>query len=54
MTILKLIEQCEIRLEYLKQARISNIQLDNNQLVNKLDIEILELQETIDKLKNTN
>lgn len=54
MTIAKLIEQCEIRLEYLKSVKFSNIQLDNSELVNKLDVEILEMEETLNKLKNTN
>jgi len=51
MTITTIIQQCEIRLEYLRSIKISNIQLGNNDLVNRLDVEILELEETINKLR---
>lgn len=54
MTIDSIIQQCEIRLDYLRSVRISNIQLGNNDLVNRLDVEILELEETINKLKENN
>ena len=52
MTILALIKQCEIRMSYLNALKNSNIQLENYDIVNKIDAEILELQDTIDKLKN--
>ena len=51
MTIEKLITQCEIRLEYLKSQKYSNTQLGNSDIVNKLDTEILEIEETINRLK---
>lgn len=51
MTIPDLINQCKIRLDYLKSAKISNIQLGNNDLVNKIDVEILEVEQTISKLE---
>lgn len=53
MTIQDLIKQCEIRLDYLKSAKLSNTQLQNNQVVDKIDMEILEVQETISKLKDS-
>lgn len=52
MTVEELISQCELRLEYLKSSRVSNIQLGNNDIVNKIDIDILETENTIIKLKN--
>jgi hypothetical protein len=52
MTIDILINQCEIRLEYLKSQKHSNIQLSNLDLVNKIDIEIIQVEQTIEKLKN--
>jgi hypothetical protein len=51
MTLEKLIKQCETRLDYLKSQRHSFIQLDNSDMVNKLDTEILEMEETMSKLK---
>jgi hypothetical protein len=53
MTIQELIEQCEIRLNYLKSARISYIQLNNLEMVTKLDVEILETESTIQTLMNS-
>ena len=52
MTILAIIKQCEIRMSFLNALKNSNIELENYDLVNKIDAEILELQDTIDKLKN--
>jgi|NOAtaT_6_FD_contig_31_6377704_length_719_multi_2_in_0_out_0_2 hypothetical protein len=52
MTIEKLIQQCEIRLDYLKRLRVSNIELSNQEAVNKLDAEIAETEQTISILKN--
>jgi hypothetical protein len=49
--IQKLIKQCETRLNYLKIYRNSNIELGNDEIVNKVDTEILEIEETIEKLK---
>jgi hypothetical protein len=51
MTIKELINQCEIRLNYLKNYRKTNIELGNTELVNTLDIEILQTQETLETLK---
>jgi hypothetical protein len=53
MTIQELIEQCEIRLNYLKSVRISNIELNNLEMVARLDIDILETEQTIEILKNS-
>jgi hypothetical protein len=53
MTIAKLINQCEIRLEYLKSSRISNIQLNNTEMVLKIETEIAETEQTIATLKST-
>jgi nucleoid-associated protein YejK len=53
MTIQKLIEQLNIRLNYLKSARISYIELNNLEIVARLDIEILETEQTIEILKNS-
>ena len=52
MTISELIQQCEIRLDYLKALRVSNIQLNNQEMVNKLDVEIMQTEQTIIKLKD--
>jgi hypothetical protein len=49
--IQKLIKQCETRLNYLKSYRNSNIELGNDEIVNKVDTEIIEIEETIEKLK---
>ena len=51
MTIQDLIKQVEIRLEYLKNSKTTNIQIGNYDMVNKLDIEILETEQTIETLK---
>jgi len=53
MTMQELIEQCEIRLNYLKSVRISNIELNNLEMVARLDIDILETEQTIEILKNS-
>jgi len=52
MKIIDLIKQCEVRLEYLKNMRHSYVQQAEHDLINKVDSEILELEETINKLKN--
>lgn len=52
MTILALIKQCETRLNYLVALKNSNVQLENHDIVNKIDSEILQLEDTISKLKN--
>ena len=51
MTIKELINQCETRLNYLKNYRKTNIELGNTELVNSLDVEILQTQETLETLK---
>lgn len=53
MTIEKLIQQCEIRLDYLKRLKVSNIELNNQEIVNSLDIEIMETEQTLNTLMNT-
>jgi hypothetical protein len=53
MTIEKLIQQCEIRLDYLKNLRLSNIQLNNQDMVNKIDTEIMETEQTLNTLKSS-
>jgi hypothetical protein len=51
MTVQQLLNQCEVRLDYLKNLRLSNVQLDNQVMVNKLDLQIMETEQTIEKLK---
>jgi hypothetical protein len=53
MTIQELISQVEIRLEYLKSLRISNIQLNNTDIVLKIENDILETEQTLTILKNS-
>lgn len=53
MTIQDLVDQLQIRLDYLKVARLSNIQLNRLEMVVKLDVEILETEQTIQTLKNS-
>ena len=53
MTISDLIKQCEIRLDYLKVQKLYNTQLANFDLVNKLDVEIFQTEQTLDKLKRS-
>jgi hypothetical protein len=52
MTIIDLTKQCEIRLEYLKSMRYSCIQLNNIEMVNRIDLEIIQIEQTIDNLKS--
>ena len=52
MTIQELIIQVEIRLEYLKRLKVSNIELNNQKIVNSLDIEIIETEQTLNTLMN--
>ena len=52
MTIQKLILQVEMRLEYLKNLRISNIQLNNTEMILKIETEIFETEQTLNTLKN--
>lgn len=51
MTIAKLIEQCEIRLEFLKASKFSYTQLAEYEMVTKIELEILEMEQTIATLK---
>lgn len=53
MTIPKLINQCEIRLEYLISSKHSYTQLGNTEMVLRLEIEIAETEQTLEKLKNS-
>ena len=53
MTVQDLVDQSQIRLDYLKVARLSNIQLNRLEMVVKLDVEILETEQTIQTLKNS-
>ena len=50
MTIKKLIKQCEVRLEYLKTQLHSNIQLNNTEMVLKIETEIAETEQTLSVL----
>ena len=52
MTIQELILQVEIRLEYLNNLRISNIQLNNTEMILKIETEIFETEQTLNTLKN--
>ena len=54
MTINDLIKQCEIRKEYLQALKHSNIQLNNQDVVNKIDAELLEIENTLTKLNSAN
>jgi hypothetical protein len=53
MTIQDLIKHCEIRLEYLAQQKFHNIQLANSDMVNKLDVEIFQTEQTLNTLKSS-
>jgi hypothetical protein len=53
MTIPKLIERLEIRLAYLKDQTVSYIQTDNTEMVLRLETEIAETEQTIEKLRNS-
>lgn len=52
MTVPKLIIQCEIRLEYLKNLKLSYTQLGNAEMVLKLETEVAETEQTLLKLKS--
>ena len=51
MTINDLIKQCEVRLDYLKTVKISYTQLGDHEMVTKIDLEILEVEQTLNTLK---
>jgi hypothetical protein len=53
MTIQELIKQIEIRLEYLKNLKVSYIQLDNTEMVLKTEQDINETEQTLNTLKNS-
>ena len=53
MTLQELINNVEIRLDYLKSIRLSKIQLNDQEIVNQLDVEILETEQTLQTLKNS-
>jgi hypothetical protein len=53
MTIQELIKQCEIRLKYLKDVKVSYIQQNNTEMVLKIETEISDTEQTIEKLKNS-
>lgn len=53
MTIKELIKQVELRLEYLKNSRIYNIQLNNAEMVLKIETEIAETEQTLSVLTNS-
>jgi hypothetical protein len=53
MTIQEVISHVEIRLDYLKNFKTANIQIGNSEMVNKLDIEILETEQTLETLKSS-
>jgi hypothetical protein len=53
MTIQELIKQCETRLKYLKDVKISYIQQNNTEMVLKIETEISDTEQTIEKLKNS-
>jgi len=52
MTINDLINYCETRLEFLKTLKISYIQLGEYDMVNKIDAQILETENTLVQLKS--
>jgi hypothetical protein len=52
MTIKKLIKQCEVRLEYLKSQLQSNIQLNNTEMILKIETEIAETEQTLTDLNS--
>jgi hypothetical protein len=53
MNIAKLINQCEIRLDYLRTQLLSYNQLGNIEMILKLETEIAETEQTIAMLKNS-
>jgi hypothetical protein len=52
--ILEIIKQQEKRLAYLKSNRDTTRELGNDDSVAKLELEILEKEDTIEKLKSIN
>jgi hypothetical protein len=54
MTIYDLIRYCEIRLEFLKNQKTTYIQLNEYDMVNKIEMQILESEITLNQLKNSN
>jgi hypothetical protein len=54
MTINDLIKYCEIRLEFLKNQKTTYIQLNDYDMVNKIEIQIFESEVTLNQLKNSN
>jgi hypothetical protein len=53
MTIKKLIKQCEVRLEYLKSQLLSNIEMNNTEMILKIETEIAETEQTLSVLTNS-
>jgi hypothetical protein len=51
MTIPELIKICQIRLDYLSLQKNSYIQLGDFDTANKIDVEILDTQNTLNFLK---
>ena len=54
MTINDLIKYCEIRLDFLKNQKITYIQLGDYEMINKIELQILESEITLNQLKNSN
>lgn len=52
MTINDLINFCETRLDFLKTLKISYIQLGDYEMLNKIEAQILETENTLNQLKN--
>jgi hypothetical protein len=53
MTINDLINFCITRLEFLKALKISYIQLGDYDMVNKIESQILETENTLNHLRNS-
>jgi hypothetical protein len=51
MTINDLIKFCESRLEYLKALKLSYAQLGDYDMLNKVEAQILETENTLNQLK---
>lgn len=54
MTISDLIKYCEIRIDFLSNSKLTYIQLADYEMVNKIELEITQTQNTLDILKNSN
>jgi len=53
MTISDLIKYCEIRIDFLSNSKLTYIQLADYEMVNKIELEITQTQNTLDILKNS-